>query len=300
MENLNNILSSAGITTRQESTEELLAKFKLNWTVEKQNLILPDGTPTPFYGVVRSDNKAVFATCKEGYQEFQNSELLDLVNESAGKLGLDVSRGGLFKGGALVYLQLSTGKVSGIGLNNDSIDTYVSAMNSHDGTLSLKWGLTNVTISCKNSFWRAVGQMQNSVRHTQSMKARIELMIKDIQNAQEAEKNLYKMFFKFAEVPMSKQQIVDVTKMVVGVDMAKQTSDDITTYQKNRLADLASAIAVETKEKGETLWGLFSGVTKYTTHHLSGSADSRNQSKAVGMGYRIDNIVFDSFAEVLK
>lgn len=299
MNTLNTLLANTGVTTTEDATKDLLSRFGLNWTVSKQPLTLPSGKPTGFFGIVRDDVEHTFATAREGYEVFQNAELLELVNTSAGKLGLSIDRGGLFKKGGLVYLQLESGSVKGIGKNNDTIKKYISAMNSHDGSMSLKWGTTNITISCSNTFWRACGQMQNSVKHTIAMRNRIEETTKQILGVLDAEKSLYDTLYKFADAPATKQNIVDVNKMVLGVDIMGKT-DDMTTYQINRLRDLSNAITSEMNEKGETLFGLFNGVTKYTTHMMTGGELARQQSKAIGSGYRFDNAVFNNFAEIVK
>lgn len=297
MKNTNNsietLLQGTGISTREESTAQLLDRFGLNWKVNKKPLFLNEGVETGFYGIVREDNNKVFATCKEGYTPYQNEELVDLVSRAAGQIGLNVDRGGKFKEGALVYLQIESGLVTGLGENNDTVEKYISAINSHDGSSSLKWGMTNVTISCQNTFWAAYRQIKHAVRHTKSMHAQIEEIIGDIETVMEAEKTLYQKFFKLAEVPATDKHIKLAVQTALGVDLnAKQ--DEITGYKYNRLMELCESMNIEMGQKGETLWGLFSGVTRYSTHMMPGNAESRKQSKAVGQAFNIDNEVFQA------
>lgn len=300
MTNLNNLLQGTGVATTEDTTKELLAKFGLDWTVSKQPLNLPSGKSSGFFGIVRDDKETTFATAKAGYEVFQNSELLDLVNRAAGNLGLSVDRGGSFKGGALVFLQLNSGVAKNIGENNDSINKFISGINSHDGSTSLRWGTKADTISCKNSFWRAYRILENRMKHTISMRMRLEEMTKELDLAVQEEKNLYDTFYKFAEVPATKDNIIDTNRIVLGFDIVGANKDSLTTYQINRLKDLSGAITSEMKQKGNTLWGLFSGVTKYTTHLMTGGEQAREQSKAIGSGYRVDNEVFNRFSLVVK
>jgi len=296
----NKMLQNAGITTIEDKSTDLLAQFGLNWEVKKESLLLPSGQQSGFYGIVRQDTQKTFATCKEGYEVFQNAESLTLVNEAANNLGLSVNRGGMFKEGGLVFLQLENGQVSGIGQNNDTIKKYVSAMNSHDGSLSLKWGLTNITISCRNTFWAAVREMKNTVKHTESMRLRIETIMNQIKAVQKTEEDLFKIFFKFAEVPATKAHIAMAVKSVLDIDLLGGTRSNLTSYQVNRMNDLSASIQKEINQKGNTLWGLFSGVTNYTTHKMPGGDVNRQQSKAIGLGYKVDNEVFAEFAEIVK
>lgn len=225
--------------------------------------------------------------------------MVELISEAANSIGLQVDKGGEFKGGGLVYLQLETGIVTGLGENRDTVKKYVSAMNSHNGEMSLRWGLTNITISCQNTFWAAVKEMGNTVKHTKSMRMKIEGIIKQIEDTRLQEKTVYETFFKFAEVPAQKKHIELLTRIVLDVD-ANSNLEELSTYKKNRMSELGAAINAETLQKGQTLLGLFSGVTKYTTHLSPGNADNRGISKANGVNYAIDNEVFQAFAEVVR
>lgn len=295
---ITDMLKEQGIAVSTATTAELLEKFKLNWTVSKRPLFLAGEVETPFCGIVRDDINKTFATCKDGYEAFQNSELCELVNEAAGGLGLSVDKGGMFKDGALVYLQLETESVSGLGKNRDVIRKWVSAINSHDGSIALKWGMTNITISCQNSFWHAAKQLHNQAKHTSSMRSKIDLMMRQIESVQLEEKSLYDMFFKFANVPVTKQAIERVTKLTLNVDLDSKP-EDISTQALNKMNLFAGAMQNEMKQKGETLWGLFSGVTKFTTHMTQGSPTQREQSKAVGRSNRVDNLVFAELAKMV-
>lgn len=299
MDNLNNLLAGTGVATTDGMATDLLKKFGLDWTVSKRPLHLPNGKESGFYGIVRDDTETTFATAKDGYEVFSNYEMLDLVNESAGKLGLSLDNGGSFKSGGLVYLQISSGSVTGIGKNNDTIKKNISAINSHDGSTSLRWGSSGTTISCKNTFNRVYSELQSSVKHTRSMRLRIEEIVNQMLGVIKAEESLYKQFYRFAEVGVTQENIVNVNKMVLGVDLNGKV-DELTTNKLNSLKRLAESINGEMAQKGNTLWGLFSGITKYTTHQLSGGEQARMQSKYIGAGYNVDNKVFNHFAEIIK
>lgn len=296
--NLFEMLEQNGINTETNQKSVILSDIGLDWEVKKEKLILPDGTDSGFYGVVRQDTRHTFGTCKDSYETFQNAELLDLINTAANNLGLRVDKGGSFKNGALPYLQIETGRLTGIGENNDQIEKYVTAINSHDGSCSLKWGLYNRTISCSNQLWSLKQNLQNSVKHTTNMRFKIQEIMESIEKSQEAEKTLYEIYFKFAQEPMQRSHTEMLVKTALDIDL-NEKQDELSQYQKNRLYDLSGAIQRETNEKGSTLWGLFSGLTYYTTHLLPGGDVNRQQSKAIGKGAKVDNEVFNQFAELV-
>lgn len=286
-----------------EQVAEMLDRFGLRWTVSKQELLLPNGTPTGFYGVVKDSDDTVFTTCKEGYVPYQNSELAELLIRISEKTGYDIHSGGEFNGGGKVYIQLNTGnEIKGIGDNKTTVKGYVTGINGHDGTTSLKWGSVNFTICCQNTFAAAKGKLQNSARHTASIHSKVEQSIREIESVVMQEKSIFDNFIKLSEVQVTKENIAKVIKNVTGVDMSltRSRAEEIySTYAVNRAGELATSISKEIAQKGETLWGLFSGVTHYTSHVMPAPKreNARLESKYVGSGADIDNT---SYAEILS
>jgi phage/plasmid-like protein (TIGR03299 family) len=285
-----------------ERVAELLDKFGLRWSVSKQPLVLPDGAPTPFYAVVRDDNKEVFSTCKDAYVPYQNSELAELLIRISEKTGYSVHSGGEFNKGGKVYIQINSGnQITGIGENRTTVKGYITGINGHDGTTSLKWGAVNFTICCRNTFASAKSKLQNSARHTSSIHDRVERSIREIESVTIQERAIFEQFIKLSEIPVTRQNIAKIVKDVtsVDIDMPRSRAQELFSgYQINRAGELTDSIASEMKTKGETLWGLFSGVTHYTSHKMPVPTreNGRIESKYVGNGATIDN---DAFASIL-
>jgi phage/plasmid-like protein (TIGR03299 family) len=305
----NDILAATfnGLTLNDPSNAErvatMLDNYGLRWSVSKQPLILPDGSDTPYFAVVRDDNKQVFTTCKDSYVPYQNSELAELLIRISDKTGYEIHSGGEFNGGGKVYLQLNTGnEIKGIGNNRTSVKGFVTGINGHDGTTSLKWGSVNFTICCRNTFAAAKGSLKNSARHTSSIHDRVERSIREIEGVTLQEKSIFDTFIKLSEVPVTEKHIVSIVKNVTGVDIGtpRSTATDIYSSQSiNRAGELTSSIASEMESKGQTLWGLFSGVTHYTSHVMRtpNRLNGRLESKYVGMGADIDN---DAYSTIIK
>ena len=292
------ILSGVFENTKVDAVNEMLDKYGMNWKVSKQALTLPGGHETPFFGIVREDNNTCFQTCKASYVPYQNTELAELVYRIAEQTGYNIHGGGMFNGGAKVYLQLETGIVKGIGENNDQIKKFVTALNSHDGSTSLRWGHTNITISCKNTFNAAYSDVRNSARHTNNIQKIVEQSLREIEGLNKVEKSIFDTYFQLSETAVTKKHIEEVVLQTIDVDIAV-TKDvlekEYTTYRLNQMHELLASIQGEMKQKGETLWGLFSGVTQYTTHKMSAPKreNGRLESKYIGEGFKVDNDVFE-------
>jgi phage/plasmid-like protein (TIGR03299 family) len=264
---------------------------------------LPDGTATKFQAIVREDNNDVFTTCKDGYVPYQNSELAELLLRVSEKTGYSIHSGGMFNGGGKVYLQLNTGnEINGIGKNKTSVKGFITGINGHDGTTSLKWGAVNFTICCSNTFASARGKLSNSARHTASIHDRVERSLREIESVTMAEKTIFDQFIRLSEVQVTSKNIASIVKSVTGVDVSvpRSKAEEIySAYAVNRSGELLSSIAKEIEQKGETLWGLFSGITHYTSHVMPtpNRENARLESKYVGGGADIDN---NSFESILK
>lgn len=305
---LNSAFSGLNVNDSEniEAVAEMLEKFKLRWTVSKQKLILPNGTETGFFGIVRDDKQTTFSTCKDSYTPFQNSELGELVLRIADKEGYDLHSGGALNGGGKVFIQLNThNEITNLGENKTTVKGYVTGINSHDGTTSLKWGAANITICCRNTFMAAAKMLQYTARHTTSMHAKIEDSLKGIYGIQQAEKSLFDQFIKLSEVPVTKENIARIVKDITAVNIMEtdaKAKEQYSTYAINRSGELLQSISSEMKQKGQTLWGLFSGVTHYTSHKMPvpNRENARIESQYTGTALQYNNVAFNYLAEAIN
>ena len=179
-------------SVNQTQAEILLHKFNLNWNVAKHPLNFnPSGSEiidSGFYGVVITDNNDCFGAFTDQYETFQNSELAELVLEIADAIGQPISNGAEFKGGRKVMLQVDLNPVK---IGDDTITRKATAINSHDGYTSLRWGTTGTTISCANQFSAISKELENSVRHTRNMRDAISRSLRILENMEKADKSLF-------------------------------------------------------------------------------------------------------------
>ena len=288
--------------------EQLLHKFNLNWSVEKlplnfnvPSVISPNdlkSVDSGFYGVVRTDNNDCFGAFTDQYETFQNSELAELVLKVADVIGKPISRGIEFKGGRKVMLQVDLDPVK---VGDDTITRKATALNSHDGSSSLRWGTTGTTLSCANQFSAISKELENGVRHTKNMRDAIERSLRIIEGMEKADKTLFEVFSRMTDFKVTQKQVNETINMITGVDVTMGESsarDKYSTRKLNQTQDLVQSVVKEMSYKGQTLWGLFSGVTHYTTHK-GGSDRTREESKYVGGLQRLDQKVFNKFASLV-
>lgn len=267
----------------------------LGWDVQKVVLQTPDGEESGFFGVQREDTGKVFCTVRDGYKPFQNSELFELADAVANETNLPVHKAGMFDDGGKVFIQLNTGSLTGIGSNNDTVQTYVTCVNSHDGSSAIRWGHSNLTISCSNTFHAVRGKLSNSSRHTEKMHERIKISLNQIRLVRDAQDRLNEKLYELSEHSIGDNDIDKFLSNITGLPM-NLTEDELRGKfhgrAVNRALDIENAVKDELSYKGNNLWALFNGVTKYTTH-VYGRTGTREHSKMLGQAASLDERALD-------
>ena len=83
------------------------------------------------------------------------------------------------------------------------------------------------------------------------------------------------------------------------MDKGYRNNDKNTTYAINRTNELLASISTEINQKGQSLWGLMSGVTNYTTHKMPvpSRENARLESLYTGSGFAVNNGAFNKILE---
>jgi len=252
-----------------ERTVEILNTTGLNWKVKQEGLVTASGVPVDGHtALVREDNNAILSVMSDGYYPYQNHELIELLDKVSNQTGLEVVKGGEFKNGRRVYVQL---KSADLRLGNDKIEGYLTGINSFDGSTSLAFGPSNITISCMNTFFAAFKQMETKIRHTKNMVIKVDEFCRSLENILDDEQQMFRNIEKLSENRFTNKIKDEVIRSLFNIkhDVDLKDDEQTSTQLKNKLSRFYIDLNGELQGKGDNLWGLFSGVTKYTTHSLS-------------------------------
>lgn len=260
----------------QQQIDRILTEAHLNWTVRTEPLQTTSGILLPKkIAIIRDDNNEPLGDHKIGYTPYQNHELLELLFQISKQTGLALHSGGSFGGGEKVWFQL---KSDDLRLGNDTISGYVSGFNSFDGSTALSFGNSNITVSCQNTFWLVYKSMQTKMKHSVSMLKKIDEIILNIDKLIQEEKNTFHKIERLADVRMdAKVKDLVIRKLF---DIGKEErldSDEISTNKKNKLIKFEMDLSTELATKQDSQWGLFSGITRYTTHSMKSGDNSENK-----------------------
>ena len=255
---------------------EKLEELGLNWEVSKEPIQTVSGIEIPDkMAMMRTDTEMVLGIHGKNYDPYQNHELMELLHQIGGKTGLEVHSGGSFKGGAKIWFQLKSADLS---LNGDVIEGYLSGFNSFDGSSSLGLGNSTHTVSCENAWWAAYREVKTKLRHSASMRPKIEEMLANIDIVLEQEQKLFREITMLSETAMTETQKDLVTTLLFNLDEEEYLNEfELSTRKKNQLEDFRTDLNAELAHKGDNLWGLFSGVTRYTTHTMKSTDNSEGK-----------------------
>jgi len=261
------------------------------WSVQKEPLFTQDGKKTQSYGLFRSDNNAWLSTVGERYVPMQNEELAEIMVRIQNKFGGDIKGDAMGRiPGQKIYYQLS---LEDYNINGDKLKRHITCLNSHNGSHAIGFGSTNTVISCSNTFHMAMKDL-TKFRHTMSASQRLQFAVDEFEKALILDDNLMLTYKAMNRVPVDQTIIENVMQKIFKVDMNSKVSDN-STRKKNQIEGFGKALQHELAAKGNTLWGLFNGVTYYTNH----IDDKGIDNLMTGSGYKKNLIAFKTIEDKL-
>lgn len=273
----------------KNKVSEILVANNLDFRIEKEQLLSATGKPTPYYGLFNDKTGECINSVKEGYTVSQNDEVVELVLEGMQGFGeLSVAKAGALNGGRKVFIQLGIEGMSLVG--DERIKRYVTVIDSNDGSTGLSVGIGELVMSCQNQFFKFYKSGQSKLRHTASLTQRIKEVPSLISKALEESLKLTETYRVFQSTEVSKELADEMVKYILGFDrkMSIKKSAELSSRSINAMDSLYNHITKETNQKGMNMFGLFSGVTSWTTHDKSAPRreNGREESLMTGTNYR--------------
>jgi hypothetical protein len=290
-------LTTITMSSQDSRVVEILNKANLNWNVKSEKVTTESGITLDGYSaLVREDTNVPLSVRSESYYPYQNYDLVELLDRVSGLTGLSIHKGGFFGEGQKVFIQL---KSNNLRIGNDRVEGYLTGINSFDGTTSLAFGPSNITISCQNKFFAAFREMQSKVRHTKNMVVKIDEICKRLEGVLDEEKIVFDNILKLSETRFDDIIKDRVTRELFGInkDVDLKDMEAISGVTRNKLSRFYVDLNGELQGKGDNLWGLFSGITKYTTHSLT--KNDNTEAKMFGVYGKRELSIFNKLTELV-
>jgi len=158
--------------------DEAIRLAGLDWEVEKRPVFTESGQEIEgYYATIRTSDGRPLGIVRDIYEVFQNRELFDLMDSLRDVGGVTFETAGSLRGGKQVWVLGRLPEEIHLGREHSPSKPYVLLLNSHDGTLAVRFGVTVVRVVCANTVQLALTQDGKSfvaVRHAKGMRARLE------------------------------------------------------------------------------------------------------------------------------
>jgi phage/plasmid-like protein (TIGR03299 family) len=278
---------------------DILNQTGLNWEVEKHKIFTESNIEIPDkVALLRSDNNAVLSVMGDKYEVFQNYELCEVLFQISQHTGLQVHTGGYFGNGEKVFIQL---KSDDFNLNGDTIKGFITGASSHDGGTSLAFGNSTLTISCLNTFFKSFKTLDSKFKHTQSMRPKLDQILKGIDILLKEEKDDFKIIKRMSEMvvtPEIKELVTRTLFQLSREDMLIRTS--LSSIKQNQIIKFETDWDKEVSQKGDNLWGAMSAVTKYTTHTAPKNHEKGQYNKMFGALGDREKVVWNQLTAMVR
>jgi hypothetical protein len=264
--------------------QEILIENNLDFRIEKLPMVGSlfignDENGLPMYKNIQSDYFGLYNTksgniinqVKGSYEVSQNDEIVELVLEGMKPFEdtLKVTKAGSLNDGRKTFIQLGIEGMSKVGTEN--IKRYVTIIDSNDGSTSLSVGIGELVMSCQNQFFKFYKDGQSKYRHTAALRQRIMELPYLIEKTLLESIRLTETYANWQSTEITRNISNELVKSLLGYDklMSIQKESELSKKSITHMESLYSHIEKEMNQKGDNLFGLFSGVTSWTTHEKS-------------------------------
>jgi hypothetical protein len=257
----------------------------LNWDIRTESVKISSMFDTGKKAIIRTDNNHILSIVGKDYCPVSNAQLMSFTTAltETGEFelkGFDEINDGKT---ILAFLQ---NKNPNLKINGCAMKEYMFVGNTHDGTKALTIGTANNLVRCSNQFYSTLKVYRK--KHTSPFVFN-QIEIQDIIRSYKVKKSQVYGAFDGMESVRVDQGVIN--RLVVEIHKMLETDNSISKKENlgwsPSMQLLRKSIDKEMKDIGNNAFGLFNGVTWYTSHEMrnaesvsgriSGTANQINQ-----------------------
>jgi len=293
-----------GIKLNEPPTvEEAIIKAGLDWEVKRIPLVM-EGTDihVPAFANVRSTDGKVLGVVGPTYCPLQNKDAFQWFQSYVDSGEVTLETAGSLREGRHVWI-LARIKQEPIEIvKNDPVLNYILLSTSHDGTKSIRGGLTGIRCVCMNTLQAAHDSKSSKllkVRHTEKATDALEEIHKSLNLARRefvaTTEGMKKMARKGVTVETLKAYVREVfePKLTLNKEddkeakekMDRQIARVIPLFENGRGSNIPGV-------KG-TMWGAYNSITELLTWKRGHSADTRLENLWLGDAANLARKAYD-------
>lgn len=258
-------------------------KTPLTTAVGDRTLEIPGRYATVRNNPVTPGQVDVLGVVGETYKVIQNEAHAAFLNALVDESGAHFETAGSLAGGRQVFITMKMPGHMKIG-GQDQVDTYLAAINSHDGSSAFTLLATPVRIVCQNTLNVAYGAATNAFRVRHSIGAE-DIMIGAARQALDLTFDYLDAFQadaqRLIETTMTQSTFEQMIAAEYGVpDDAPKTTIGRTEKKLDRMAELFADAQTQEGIRG-TAWAGFNALTEYADHFAPTRGQDRDTARYI-------------------
>ncbi len=230
----------------------------LDWDVNIHNVTSNNIEASNYKAIHRNDNGQLLNISKKSYYPATNDKFLEIVHKIHEMTSFTICGYSEFGGGKKVLAYLKNQEPMKIG--DFTTENYMIVGNSFDCSTGFFTGISNIVLRCTNQFSRI--NVKTNIRHNSKLMVNLDHLVKFYHDYTDQESELKKRFEVWNGISVS-DELID---LFVDDVLEIEDKNKISTVKENQRDDLFQSINREMLEMGKNAYGLFNGLTHYTTH----------------------------------
>lgn len=296
----------------------VLARAGLDWKVRLAGLYTDGFNPLRnFRAVVREDTGAALGVVSPEYRPLQNEQLIGLIRALTTTAPVVVESAGLFKGGALTWIQGRMPELD-LRIGEDVSHSMLTLVNGSDGRRPVSVGFQTRRIVCMNTLDYAVrtirGNRQRTdlakghvIRHTAGLNAALADMLDAYRTAIDAHRQTRAFYEHLARVPMTKQLEKNFFERIFAAEGPSESerAESLRKSRESRLAEILQSPTSLVPGTAGTAFSLLQSAVEFTDFFRktrAGDGESveaeRMYSAQHGSGYALKRVAVETIAEL--
>lgn len=245
-----------------------MMKNRLNWEIIEAPISIGEKVEPSQKALVRSDNQKLLGIRSKHYFPIFNRDLDSIKEKIVG------TKHFLFKG----FEEFNHGKRILLFFKNrrndftmcgQNVKEYLIVGNSNDASSKLFVGTSNYMYRCQNQFSHRISDFE--WKHDRPFDIDKLNVMELINTYDSGRKELYSTMNDLQNVRIERGLMYELAqKLLHSEKRMDQLESYIVPKRDERFDQLIECIETEINELGPTLWGLFNGVTRYTSNHIKG------------------------------
>lgn len=235
----------------------------LNWEIVEKPIFANNRVLKGHKALFRNDTNALLNVTKASYTPTRNERFLEVVQRMADITGFPIKCYDEFEGGRKVLAFLEC--TEPIQVQGHNFQDFMLIGNSHDSSTGFFIGNSSKMIRCSNRFSKMFRQLQ--VNHTKHHDSKIDQLLRYFETYQKERQQLFNQMERMANVAIDPSLSEALVQRLARMNEEERLGTaDLSTRKLNIVHDMWKSIDKETLALGDNLFGLFNGITHYTTH----------------------------------